>query len=164
MIFTDVFQPVVLGRPGAGCSTFLRALANQHAEFHSVQGDIHYDSLSPQEVHRHYRGDIHYCSEEDYHFPTLTVDQTLRFAARTRTPRNQSDSSSPRDHAEKVAEHLETTFGLRHARNTVVGDAAVRGISGGEKKRVSICEGLATRSLISCWDKYVFRPFKLSPY
>ncbi|OSX66785.1 hypothetical protein POSPLADRAFT_1128402 [Postia placenta MAD-698-R-SB12] len=154
--FEGVVKPgemlLVLGRPGAGCSTFLRVLANQHAEFHSVQGDIHYDSLSPQEVHRHYRGDIHYCSEEDYHFPTLTVDQTLRFAARTRTPKDQSDSSSPRDHTEKVAEHLETTFGLRHVRNTVVGDAAIRGISGGEKKRVSICEGLATRSLISCWD------------
>jgi ATP-binding cassette subfamily G (WHITE) protein 2 (SNQ2) len=48
---------------------------------------------------------------------------------------------------------LTTLFGLRHAKNTPVGNAAIRGVSGGEKKRVSIAESLATRALISCWDK-----------
>lgn len=41
---------------------------------------------------------------------------------------------------------------LRHAKNTPVGDANIRGVSGGEKKRVSIAEALATRCLLGCWD------------
>jgi ATP-binding cassette, subfamily G (WHITE), member 2, SNQ2 len=50
---------------------------------------------------------------------------------------------------------LTTIFGLRHVKNTPVGDASIRGVSGGEKKRVSISEALATRSLITSWDKCV---------
>ena len=48
-----------------------------------------------------------------------------------------------------------TLFGLRQVKKTPVGDAALRGVSGGEKKRVSISEILATRNLLTCWDKYV---------
>jgi ATP-binding cassette subfamily G (WHITE) protein 2 (SNQ2) len=48
---------------------------------------------------------------------------------------------------------LTTIFGLRHAKKTPVGNAAVRGVSGGEKKRISIAEALATRSMIGAWDK-----------
>jgi hypothetical protein len=48
-----------------------------------------------------------------------------------------------------------TVFGLNHARNTPVGDAVIRGVSGGEKKRVSIAEALASRSCITSWDKSV---------
>jgi ATP-binding cassette subfamily G (WHITE) protein 2 (SNQ2) len=44
-------------------------------------------------------------------------------------------------------------FGLRHAWKTLVGDASIRGISGGEKKRVGISQGLAAKSLINAWDK-----------
>ena len=46
-----------------------------------------------------------------------------------------------------------TVFGLKHVRNTVVGDAIIRGVSGGEKKRVSIAEALAIRHKIGAWDK-----------
>ena len=35
---------------------------------------------------------------------------------------------------------------------TVVGNAFVRGVSGGERKRVSIAETLATKSAVTCWD------------
>jgi ATP-binding cassette subfamily G (WHITE) protein 2 (SNQ2) len=52
-----------------------------------------------------------------------------------------------------ITDILTTIFGLRHARKTPVGDAAIRGVSGGEKKRVSIAEAMAARSLIGAWDK-----------
>jgi ATP-binding cassette, subfamily G (WHITE), member 2, SNQ2 len=43
-------------------------------------------------------------------------------------------------------------FGISHVRDTVVGDAAVLGISGGERKRVTISEALATRASVMAWD------------
>lgn len=143
---------VVLGSPGSGCSTLLKVLANQRDEYHAVEGEVHYDSLSPADVAAHYRGDIVYCPEDDVHFPTLTVGQTLNFAMKTRTPQSRPNVSRPafREFFRNV---LQTVFGLSHVKDTPVGDAAIRGVSGGEKKRVSIAEALAMRCIIGSWDK-----------
>lgn len=43
-------------------------------------------------------------------------------------------------------------FGIDHTRHTLVGDAFTRGVSGGERKRVSIAETLATKSTVVAWD------------
>ncbi|KAI0698983.1 pleiotropic drug resistance ABC transporter [Cerioporus squamosus] len=132
----------VLGRPGSGCSTLLRVLANQRQDYHAVEGDVWYDSLSPEHVESHYRGDVQYCPEDDVHFPTLTH----------RTPRTRLDGMSRETHVNLFVEVLETVFGLRHVKDTHVGDASVHGVSGGEKKRVSISEALASRSKLHSWD------------
>jgi len=153
--FEGVVKPremlLVLGSPGSGCSTLLKTLSNQRKEYYSVTGDVHYDSLTPEDIRDHFRGDVQYCPEDDIHFPTLTVDQTIRFAATSRTPRSRWGNSRD-EFADASTMVLETVFGLRHARNTPVGDAAVRGVSGGEKKRVSIAEALAARACIGSWD------------
>ena len=129
----------------------MKTLANQTKEYHSVSGEVHYDFLSPEELGKHFRGDVQYCPEDDVHFPTLTVQQTLRFAAAARTPRSPIDS--PKACADNVTTILSTVFGLKHVLNTPVGDADIRGVSGGEKKRVSIAEALASRACIGAWDK-----------
>ena len=146
---------VVLGRPGAGCSTFLKTLANQHSEYHSVAGTLYYSTFSSPEVRAHYRGDVIYCPEDDIHFPTLTVGETLTFAAKTRAPQKGArlDGRTRSEYVEHVTGLLSTVFGLRHVNETKVGNNAIRGVSGGEKKRVSIAEALATRAKIGCWDK-----------
>ncbi|KAK0192729.1 pleiotropic drug resistance ABC transporter [Armillaria mellea] len=153
--FEGVVRPgemiLVLGRPGSGCSTFLKTLANQREEYHSVEGEVHYDSLSHEELAKHYRGDVQYCPEDDVHFPTLTVEQTLRFAVKTRAPQERVGHSRA-EYVDMMVEVLTTIFGLRHAKGTMVGDAAIRGVSGGEKKRVSIAEAMATRSKLNSWD------------
>ncbi len=143
---------VVLGRPGSGCSTLLKVLANQRQDYHSIGGDVWYDSLTPEQIEQRYRGDVHYCPEDDVHFPPLTVDQTLRFAARTRTPHTTIHQVPHETRVSHVVDALETAFGLKHVKDTLVGDASIRGVSGGEKKRVSISEALASRSLLYCWD------------
>lgn len=152
IFFSLAAHAVVLGRPGAGCSTLLKVLANQRSDYHSVDGAVHYDSLSPEDIEKHFRGDVQYCPEDDVHFPTLTVEQTLSFAATTRTPEQRLESRSREEYAKVMVDVLTTVFGLRHVRDTKVGDAWVRGISGGQKKRVSLSEALATRSLLNCWD------------
>ena len=144
---------MVLGRPGSGCTSLLKTLANQTGSFRSVEGTVAFSAFTPEEIRKHYRGDVIYCPEEDEHFPTLTVEETLRFAARTRAPR--TGIAPVTDCVEEIVDVLTTVFGLRHVRKTVVGDAAIRGVSGGEKKRVSIAEALATRSKIGAWDKFV---------
>ncbi|KIJ16544.1 hypothetical protein PAXINDRAFT_113734 [Paxillus involutus ATCC 200175] len=143
---------LVLGRPGSGCSTLLKVLANQRDEFYAVEGQVHYNSFSPDAIRLHHRGDVKYCPEEDIHFPTLTVEQTISFAAKTRVPHARADGITRKEYWSQVTDILTTLFGLRHVRKSPVGDAALRGISGGEKKRVSISEALATRSLVTSWD------------
>ncbi|KAL4248575.1 ABC transporter superfamily protein [Abortiporus biennis] len=154
--FEGVVRPgemlLVLGRPGAGCSTLLRTLANQRHEYYAIEGDVHYDSFTPQEIEKHYRGDVQYCPEDDIHFPTLTVEETLTFAAKTRTPHTRIGGETREQHVARVVGILSTIFGLNHVKDTLVGDASIRGVSGGEKKRVSIAESMATLSRLSSWD------------
>lgn len=45
-----------------------------------------------------------------------------------------------------------TMFKMKHVLNTMVGNQFMRGVSGGERKRVSIMEALASRSTINAWD------------
>ncbi|KAH6877437.1 pleiotropic drug resistance ABC transporter [Coprinopsis sp. MPI-PUGE-AT-0042] len=154
--FEGVVRPgemlLVLGRPGSGCTSLLKVLANQRNSFHAVEGDVVYDSLTPDEVAARYRGDIQYCPEDDIHFPTLTVDQTIHFAAKTRAPQARISGQSRDQFTRTIADLYETIFGLKHVKDTVVGDESLRGVSGGEKKRVSISEVMATNSLITSWD------------
>jgi hypothetical protein len=102
--------------------------------------------------------DLQFIPEDDIHFPTLTVEETIRFAAKTRTPQTRIAGTSRKNHIDHITNTLLTVFGLNHCRNTRIGDETIRGISGGEKKRVSIAEALACRGLINCWDKWVVAP------
>lgn len=43
-------------------------------------------------------------------------------------------------------------FNIEHTRNTIVGNPFVRGISGGERKRVSIAETMVTGASLVSWD------------
>ena len=43
-------------------------------------------------------------------------------------------------------------FGIPHTKYTKVGNEFVPGVSGGERKRVSIAETLASKSTVLCWD------------
>ncbi|KAI9570995.1 ABC-2 type transporter-domain-containing protein [Boletus coccyginus] len=154
--FQGVVRPgemlLVLGRPGSGCTTFLKVLANRRDEFHAVEGEVFYNSFTPDDIRLHYRGDVQYCPEDDVHFPSLTVEQTIGFAAKTRAPRARAQGMTRKQFWKEVSGVLMTVFGLRKVSKTPVGDAALRGVSGGEKKRVSISETLATRNLLTCWD------------
>ncbi|KAJ5112048.1 hypothetical protein N7532_000093 [Penicillium argentinense] len=137
---------LVLGRPGAGCSTFLRTIAGHHSSFLGVTGLIDYSGLSPEEMRNHYRSAVAYVPEDDVHFPTLNVRQTLEFALQSKTPKRYQD---------RIPRYLEIygrVFGMSHTMNTLVGNEYIRGVSGGERKRISIIESLATDSSVTCWD------------
>ncbi|CUM66587.1 uncharacterized protein PRCAT00004256001 [Priceomyces carsonii] len=143
---------VVLGRPGSGCSTFLKTIAaNTYGFKISKESEITYDGISMAEILKNYRGNVIYSAEMDDHFPHLTVGQTLEFAASLRTPKNRGDVG--RDvYAKHMSEVYMATYGLLQTRNTNVGNDFVRGVSGGERKRVSIAEVSLSGSNVQCWD------------
>lgn len=137
---------LVLGRPGSGCSTLLKTLANHRAEYSAVDGEVYYGPLPAAEQEARFRGEVVYCEEDDRHFPTLTVWQTLWFALATKTRRRAAWT------VPVVLDAFLAMFGIDHTRDTLVGDEHVRGVSGGERKRVSLAETLATRASVVCWD------------
>jgi ABC-type glutathione transport system ATPase component len=72
---------LVLGRPGAGCTTLLKILSNRRHGYAEVTGDVRWGTLDPKEVAR-YRGQIVMNTEDELFFPALTVGQTIDFATR----------------------------------------------------------------------------------
>ncbi|KAF5210855.1 Multidrug resistance protein [Clavispora lusitaniae] len=143
---------VVLGRPGSGCSTLLKTIACNTYGFHiGKESKISYDGFTPDEIAKHHRGDVVYSAETDMHFPHLSVGHTLEFAARLRTPQNRGNVSRE-EYAKHMASVYMATYGLSHTRNTKVGNDFVRGVSGGERKRVSIAEASLSGANIQCWD------------
>lgn len=143
---------LVLGKPGAGCSTLLKSLAGEHDGYTGVDGEIHYNGISQEMMLRKFRGEVVYSGEIDAHFPHLTTAQTLEFAAETRLPATRIDNVSRKEYTKTVRDVLATTFGLRHTYNTKVGNDYIRGVSGGERKRVSIAETIASRANVQFWD------------
>lgn len=143
---------LVLGKPGSGCTTFLKALANKREGFVSVDGDVDYGGLSPEEVNEKFRGEVVMNGEEDIHFPTLTVAETLAFAIKQKTPRVRPNGMRRSQYVNYVLDAVLKMFGIEHTANTLVGNDVVRGVSGGERKRVSIAETLVTRASVMCWD------------
>lgn len=144
---------IVLGRPGSGCSTLLKSLCG---ELHGLSLDeksaIHYDGIPQKLMKKEFKGEAIYNQEVDRHFPHLTVGQTLEFAASVRTPSNRINNMSRKDFVQYVAKVVMAAFGLSHTYNTKVGNDFIRGVSGGERKRVSLAEMVLSGSPFSAWD------------
>ncbi|KAI7870736.1 ABC-2 type transporter-domain-containing protein [Spinellus fusiger] len=143
---------LVLGRPGAGCSTLLRVIANMRKSFTNITGQVTYGGIEAVEFGKYYRGEVCYNEEEDLHYPTLTTEQTLRFALKNKIPGKLFPDESKQEFINKILYMLGSMLGLTKQMNTMVGNAVIRGLSGGERKRLSIAEQMTTRSTINCWD------------
>jgi ABC-type multidrug transport system ATPase subunit len=99
-----------------------------------------------------FRGEAIYTAEIDVHFPKLTVAQTLYFAARARAPRHIPGGATVDQYASHMKDVIMAMFGISHTKNTIVGNDFVRGVSGGERKRVSIAEACLSHAPLQCWD------------
>ncbi|EEA27208.1 ABC multidrug transporter, putative [Talaromyces marneffei ATCC 18224] len=144
---------MVLGRPGSGCSTLLKTLSG---ELRGLDLDkdsiIHYNGVEMQKMQSEFKGEVLYNQEVDKHFPHLTVGQTLEFAATARAPSRRLLGQTREDYVKEVTQVIMAVFGLSHTYNTIVGNDYVRGVSGGERKRVSIAEMALARAPIAAWD------------
>ncbi|KAH9210215.1 putative ABC transporter [Leptodontidium sp. 2 PMI_412] len=145
---------LVLGRPGSGCSTLLKSISGDtHGLLVSPSSRINYQGITPRQMHSRFRGEAIYMAENDVHFPQLTVGETLLFAAKARAPRDNTFPGVTRDmYAEHMRDVIMATYGIMHTMNTPVGNVLVPGVSGGERKRVSIAEAALSGSPLQCWD------------
>ncbi|PYI14241.1 ABC transporter [Aspergillus violaceofuscus CBS 115571] len=156
--FTGCVRPgemlLVLGRPGSGCSTFLKVIGNQRSGYKSVEGDVLYGGTDSETMADKYRSEVLYNPEDDLHYATLTVRDTLMFALKSRTPGQESrlPGETRKQYQETFLSTIAKLFWIEHALGTKVGNELIRGISGGEKKRVSIGEALVTKASTQCWD------------
>jgi ATP-binding cassette, subfamily G (WHITE), member 2, PDR len=144
---------LVLGRPGSGCTTTLKSISG-HLEGAEIAPDseIRYNGV-PQAVYvKNLRGEVLYNQENEFDFPHLTVCQTLQFAAEARAPSQNIQGIPRQQYCKYVTEIALSIYGLSHARDTRVGDDYLRGVSGGERKRVSIAEMAVTGALVGAWD------------
>lgn len=132
----------IMGPSGSGKTTLLNVLAGQLAASPRLHltGQLYVNGspfymASPK---------IAFVRQEDLFFSQLTVRETLSLAVELQL----SKVSNPEDR-EKYVNDLIFRLGLVSCAESIVGDAKVRGISGGEKKRLSVaCEMIASPSVI----------------
>ncbi|KAG7399681.1 hypothetical protein PHYBOEH_008188 [Phytophthora boehmeriae] len=153
---------LVLGQPGSGKSTFLKLLSGKlraDGNHVRVNGEITYNGEPRDLVAAKLPQLAAYVPQNDQHFALLSVKETLSFAHAFSTSSEKDlaeradtllgHNSNPEDHqtlksAFAMLAHypqvMMTQLGLQNCWNTLVGDDMVRGVSGGEKKRVTTGE------------------------
>lgn len=137
----------------SGVSTLLKTIAGQtHGLNLSPTSEFNYQGIPWEVMHKNFSGEVIYQAETDVNFPHLTVGQTLMFAALGRTPKNRLPGVTRKRYAEHLRDVVMAMVGISHTINTKVGDDFVRGVSGGERKRVGIAEVMLNQSAIQCWD------------
>lgn len=113
----------VLGPPGSGCSSFLKVLAGETHGLHLDESSyLNYHGITPKEMRSQFRGEASYTAEDDAHLPTLSVGDTLRFAAFARSPRHRPGGMSRGMYANHLADVVMAAFGISHTKDTRVGD------------------------------------------
>lgn len=118
----------IAGPSGAGKTTLLEILSGMIVP-ERISGNVLVNEL-PMCVD-HFRRISGYVTQEDALFPLLTVEETLTYSARLRL-------KAGREKAAARVQKLLKELGLDHIRGARVGGESSRGISGGEKRRLSI--------------------------
>lgn len=119
----------IMGGSGSGKTTLLNTVSSRISSSRLQQsGSILFNSQPGVNTVR-----SAYVMQTDILVPTLTARETLQYSADLRLP----PPSTARDRT-RVVDEVIRELGLREAANTRVGTTNHRGLSGGEKRRVSI--------------------------
>lgn len=149
---------------------FLKALAGQLVPLGGAKlsGEVYYDGdnissgkFIPTKV-------ADYIEQGDTHEAVITVDETFKFAWKCSSGGHHSYASAKDEEAAKqmdlddkdfaLVQNLLTLLGLRGCKDTYVGNGTVRGVSGGQKRRVTIGEMMACPRPVRLLSSSCFTP------
>ncbi|XP_047320053.1 pleiotropic drug resistance protein 1-like [Impatiens glandulifera] len=156
---------LLLGPPSSGKTTLLLALAGKLSSELKVSGRVTYNGHGMEEFVP--QRTSAYISQNDLHIGELTVRETLAFSARCQGIGSRYEMLAELSRREKqanikpdldidifmkaaslegqeaiVTDYTLRILGLENCADSLVGDGMIRGISGGEKKRVTVGEML----------------------
>ena len=137
---SGVFNPgemvALLGPSGSGKTTFLDVLAGRKA-VGTTSGVTKFGGLAPtSQFLRRYTG---YVEQFDTLIAALTAREMLLYTAELKRPMQESLQSK-----ESAVDQLLADLGLWEARDVLVGSPMVKGLSGGQSKRLNIAIALIT--------------------
>ncbi|KAL3921731.1 MAG: hypothetical protein SGILL_002591 [Bacillariaceae sp.] len=120
----------ILGGSGAGKTSLLNALCGR-AYYGETKGTIlvngHEASIED------FKDSVGFVPQDDIVYAELTVRENLIYSGKFRLPK-----ATPIEEIEELADETLASLGLSRVANSPVGDIRRRGVSGGERKRVSI--------------------------
>jgi ABC-type multidrug transport system ATPase subunit len=128
----------LVGPSGSGKTTLINAISGIAL---ADRGDVLLDGESFHDILKVDRTAVGLVPQEDLVHPMLTVGESLYFAGKLRLP---SDVSSRE--LEGTVDRVVQELGIAHIRDSIIGDALKRGISGGQRKRVNLAQELLTRT------------------
>ncbi|XP_071685557.1 ABC transporter G family member 22-like isoform X1 [Rutidosis leptorrhynchoides] len=119
----------LMGPSGSGKTTLLSLLGGRLTD-PTPGGAITYND---QPYSKFLKSRIGFVTQDDILFPHLTVKETLTYAALLRLTRKLTKQEKEKRAADVIRE-----LGLERCQDTMIGGSFVRGVSGGERKRVCI--------------------------
>jgi ABC-type multidrug transport system ATPase subunit len=142
---------VIMGPSGSGKTSLLNAMALRLRNSPSTQyrpyGNMTFNGSAPSEsVIRSVCSYV--CQDDDALLPSLTVRETLQFSAKLRLPSFMT-AAQKKQRAEEVLLKL----GLKDCADNLIGSDLIKGISGGEKRRVSIAVQILTDPRVLLLDE-----------
>ncbi|KAF7876360.1 hypothetical protein EAF04_001453 [Stromatinia cepivora] len=142
---------VIMGPSGSGKTSLLNAMAlrlrNSIGTNYRQTGDMTFNGAVPSaSVIRSVC--CYVCQDDDALLPSLTVRETLHFAAGLRLP-----SFMTKEQKIRRAENVLLKMGLKDCADNLIGSDLIKGISGGEKRRVTIAVQILTDPRVLLLDE-----------
>jgi ABC-type multidrug transport system ATPase subunit/ABC-type multidrug transport system permease subunit len=134
----------IMGPSGCGKTTFMTSLVQRISmgttgSLQKVKQTGHVAINTHLQPHKKFKRSLAYVRQEDIFLPYLTVFQTLLFTAQLRMP-----ASIPHEKKIERVRSVIHDLGLTACAHTLVGDSTCKGISGGQKRRLSMGVELIT--------------------
>jgi ABC-type multidrug transport system ATPase subunit/ABC-type multidrug transport system permease subunit len=117
----------IMGPSGSGKTSLLHCLAGRRR---GMTGEVRLNG-APTANHQVMRTNAGFVPQEDLLLGFLTVEESIQFSA-------DLQLKAPAEQRRKMVDQVIRNSGLDGVRKTKVGSQVVRGVSGGEKRRVSI--------------------------
>ncbi|SBS89547.1 ABC transporter G family member 2, putative [Plasmodium malariae] len=133
---------VIMGPSGSGKTTLLNILSLKVTD--GVQGKFLINGMNRT---KHIKSHMGYVLQDDYFFSRLTVYETIEFTAKLKLDIRDKNKLT------QLVNSVLDIMSLSHVKDTIVGDAFIRGISGGQRKRLSIANEILSNPPLLLMDE-----------